>query len=118
MSFAEVAPLPVAEFPPAFVAKAQPAPVFDTFVPAVEVPEAVEPEVLETASATAVVFDVLVPLTDGHELVASSHAVLAEAQPAARALAGSGEWLDLGDALVQRPAVTAILVRPRITRSL
>ena len=61
-------------------------------------------------------FDVLVRLTDGYELLASSHASLADGEQAARSLAAGGDWLDVGDGIVQRPAVAAILVRPRSSR--
>lgn len=65
----------------------------------------------------AVPFDVIVRLTDGYELVASRHASLREAEAAARVLpVGAEEWLDFGDALVQRTAVAAIIVRPRLSR--
>jgi hypothetical protein len=59
---------------------------------------------------------VLVRLTDGYELQATSHQTIEDAQAAARALTESGEWLDIGDALVQRPAVSAVEVRPRLAR--
>ena len=58
----------------------------------------------------------LVRLTDGYELLASSHASLADGEQAARSLAAGGDWLDVGDGIVQRPAVAAILVRPRSSR--
>ena len=48
--------------------------------------------------------------------LASTHDAFADGEQAARALAAGGDWLDLGDALVQRPAVAAILVRPRSSR--
>ena len=45
----------------------------------------------------------LVRLTDGYELLASSHASLADGEQAARSLAAGGDWLDVGDGIVQRP---------------
>jgi hypothetical protein len=101
-----VAAMPVAVVEPVVEVVPEPAPV----LAAVETP--VEEKVAETRP---VVFDVLVRLTDGHELHATSHATVEDAQAAARALTESGEWLDTGDALVQRPAVSAVEVRPRLT---
>ena len=75
-----------------------------------------EPEQPEAQPAHELAFDVLVRLTDGYELLASSHSSLADGEQAARSLAAGGDWLDVGDGIVQRPAVAAILVRPRSSR--
>jgi hypothetical protein len=103
---ATVAPAVAAVDEPVVEIVPEPAPV----LAAVETP-AEEP----VAVTRPVLFDVLVRLTDGHELHATSHATVEDAQAAARALTASGEWLDTGDALVQRPAVSAVEVRPRLT---
>lgn len=108
---AEAEPDPVVALPTAFGVEPEPAPQAEPEPPAAEH----EPE---TEVPQDVAFEVLVRLTDGYELVASRHATLPDASSAARALAAGGEWLDLGDSLVQRPAVAAILVRPRISRGL
>jgi hypothetical protein len=101
-----VAAMPVAVVDPVVEVVPEPAPVLAAVETPVEEP---------VAGTRPVVFDVLVRLTDGHELHATSHATVEDAQAAARALTESGEWLDTGDALVQRPAVSAVEVRPRLT---
>jgi hypothetical protein len=131
-AFAAPAPAPepmpaMPEAAPAPVAEAPPAPVVELAVAPAPMPEpqaepepaaaehAPEPE-LESKAFADVAFDVLVRLTDGYELLASSHDAFDDSEQAARTLAAGGDWLDLGDALVQRPAVAAILVRPRSSR--
>ena len=114
----------MAEPAPALVAEAAPAPVVELPVAPAPVPEPEppaaehepEPEQPEAQHAHELAFDVLVRLTDGYELLASSHASLADGEQAARSLAAGGDWLDVGDGIVQRPAVAAILVRPRSSR--
>jgi len=102
---AEAAPVPVVELAVASAPAPEPEP------PAAEHEPESEPE-----HAPALTFDVLVRLTDGYELLASSHASLADGEQAARSLAAGGDWLDVGDGIVQRPAVAAILVRSRSSR--
>ena len=123
-------PMPVmAEATPAPVLEAAPAPVVELAVAPEPMPEpqaesaaaAAEhvPELRmepEARSAPELAFDVLVRLLDGYELLASSHASFADGEQAARALAAGGDWLEVGDGIVQRPAVAAILLRPRSSR--
>ena len=118
---AEPAPVPVAEAAPAPVVELPVAPA-----PMPELEPQAEPEPERPAAehepepdaqpVPELAFDVLVRLTDGYELLASSHASLADGEQAARSLAAGGDWLDVGDGIVQRPAVAAILVRPRSSR--
>jgi hypothetical protein len=113
-SMAEPTPVPMAEAapaPPVVELAAAPAPAPEPEPPAAEH----EPEP-EGRHAPELAFDVLVRLTDGYELLASSHASFADGEQAARSLAAGGDWLDVGDGIVQRPAVAAILVRPRSSR--
>ena len=127
-AFAAPAPEPmptIAEAPPVFEAPS--APVVELPVAPAPMPEP-EPEVEpeppaaeheaepEARTAPELAFDVIVRLLDGYELLASSHASFADGEGAARALADGGDWLDVGDAIVQRPAVAAILLRPRNSR--
>ena len=111
----EAAPAPIAEAPPAPVVELAVAPAFapEPEPPAAEHESAPEPEAQHTPELA---FDVIVRLTDGYELLASSHVSLADGEQAARSLAAGGDWLDVGDGIVQRPAVAAILVRPRSAR--
>ena len=90
-----------------------PAPAPEPEPPAAEHEPEPEPE---AQHAPGLAFDVLVRLTDGYELLASSHASFADGEQAARSLAAGDDWLDVGDGIVQRPAVAAILVRPRSSR--
>jgi hypothetical protein len=114
---------PVAEAPPASVAVVElavaparmPEPELQTEPETPAAEHQPEPE-LEAKPVADLAFDVLVRLTDGYELLASSHGAFADGEQAARALADGGDWLEVGDALVQRPAVAAILVRPRSSR--
>jgi hypothetical protein len=116
--------VPAAEAPaPAVAAVPEPTPIpapEPVAVAAVEAPAPAaehDPEpVPEIQTVPELAFDVLVRLADGYELLASSHASLADGEQAARALAAGGDWLDVGDGIVQRHAVAAILVRPRSSR--
>ena len=124
----EPEPMPVmAEAATAPVLAAAPAPVVELAVAPAPMPEPepqAEPEPPaaehepepEAQTRPELAFDVLIRLFDGYELLASSHASLADGEQAARALAAGGDWLDVGDGIVQRPAVAAILVRPRSSR--
>ena len=117
MPVVEAAPAPVVELPVAHAPAPMPEP---ETAPQIEPePSAAEHEpepAPEIQTAPELAFDVLVRLADGYELLASSHASLADGEQAARALAAGGDWLEVGDGLVQRPAVAAILLRPRSSR--
>ena len=110
---AEAAPAPVVELPVAPAPMPEPEPQAE---PEPEPPAAEHEPEPEAQPVPELAFDVLVRLTDGYELLASSHASLADGEQAARSLAAGGDWLDVGDGIVQRPAVAAILVRPRSSR--
>ena len=105
----EPAPAPVVELAVAPEPQAEPEP------PAAEHEPEPQPEP-EAQSAPELAFDVLVRLADGYELLASSHASFADGEGAAHALAAGGDWLEVGDGIVQRHAVAAILVRARSSR--
>jgi hypothetical protein len=123
---AEVTPMPVVEAAPAPVVELSVAPAPAPMPEPEPAPPQVEPEppaaehdpepAPEIQTVPELAFDVLVRLADGYELLASSHASLADGEQAARALAAGGDWLDVGDGIVQRHAVAAILVRPRSSR--
>jgi hypothetical protein len=108
---------------PSPVLEAVPSPVFELAVAPESMPRS-EPEPPpagyapepEAQAAQGLAFDVVVRLADGYELLASTHASFADGDAAARALAAGGDWLDVGDGIVQRHAVAAILVRARNSR--
>jgi hypothetical protein len=112
------APAPMPEPTPA-VAEAPPAPVVELAVAPAPMPESEvaghEPEP-QTDATPELAFDVVVRLLDGYELSASNHPSFADGEQAARALAAGGDWLEVGDGVVQRTAVAAILLRPRTSR--